>query len=333
MKNRLFLIKKGNLPLFLEKLREEGKVWIPSPEGLFYTPFEGEKVSWNPVRLAEPLKSLLFPSRFSLVGEEKEKKNFILGVKSCDLEALKIYDRILIEEKVEDPFYQERRENTLIISGDCTEAKEVCFCTKLGITPYPQEGFDLNLSPLEDNWLVEVGSEKGERVREKNSELFQPAGEEEKKIREKQRKEVEEKINRINSSFSFSLPLLPSLKESFSSSLWEEEAKRCVDCAGCNNICPTCYCFLLYERKSSPSRIRVWDGCLYTGFARVAGGLNPRQKLFSRFRHRLMHKFVYYPENYTQVACSGCGRCIEVCPGKIDMREVLEKVRKEKTSV
>jgi ferredoxin len=40
-----------------------------------------------------------------------------------------------------------------------------------------------------------------------------------------------------------------------------------------------------------------------------------------------MHKFRYYPENFGRVLCVGCGRCIEHCPVKIDLREVLNLVR------
>jgi predicted aldo/keto reductase-like oxidoreductase len=37
-----------------------------------------------------------------------------------------------------------------------------------------------------------------------------------------------------------------------------------------------------------------------------------------------MKKFDFFVDNLKMPACCGCGRCIEVCPGKIDIREVLK---------
>ncbi len=34
-------------------------------------------------------------------------------------------------------------------------------------------------------------------------------------------------------------------KDKFSSDKWKELSKACVQCTGCNKICPSCYCFYL----------------------------------------------------------------------------------------
>jgi ferredoxin len=55
----------------------------------------------------------------------------------------------------------------------------------------------------------------------------------------------------------------------------------------------------------------------------MAGGLTPRLQLTERFRNHYQHKFVAFPRNWGITACSGCGRCIDACMGRIDKRECL----------
>jgi ferredoxin len=109
--------------------------------------------------------------------------------------------------------------------------------------------------------------------------------------------------------------------------------RTCVECGGCNLICDTCHCFLLADRPPQPGqsdataqKIRVWDSCLYANYARVAGGANPLKHRAQRLRNRFAKKFDFFVDVLKMPACCGCGRCIEVCPGKIDIREVLKSL-------
>jgi len=43
-------------------------------------------------------------------------------------------------------------------------------------------------------------------------------------------------------------------------------------------------------------------------------------------RQRVLHKFSYFMDNQGIVSCTGCGRCIEVCPVNMDIRETLKKL-------
>jgi ferredoxin len=104
----------------------------------------------------------------------------------------------------------------------------------------------------------------------------------------------------------------------------------CVECGGCNFICDTCHCFLLSDKGDAKEnkKLRTWDSCQYANYARVAGGANPLKLRAQRLRFRFTKKFDFFVDNLGMPACCGCGRCIEVCPGKIDIREVLKDLAK-----
>jgi ferredoxin len=186
----------------------------------------------------------------------------------------------------------------------------------LGDTPYPEQGFDLNLSEIEDGFIVEIGSERGKEFIEKENQLFSAADstriEQRRLIREKVGKQMEGK--RIEVS-----------REEMAFEEVSDEIGKCVSCAACTNVCPSCFCFLLGE-GSGLDKVRSWDSCQYPGYARVAGGANPRKEVTSRFAHRVECKFVYSPERFGSRGCFGCGRCIDACLGGIDFKDVLMRL-------
>jgi ferredoxin len=110
--------------------------------------------------------------------------------------------------------------------------------------------------------------------------------------------------------------------------VWQEEALRCVECGACIMNCPTCHCFLLFDAKSKNEylRSRIWDGCQYRNFTRVAGGANALKFREYRLRNRYIKKFEFFYERLNFYACTGCGRCIECCPGKIDLQKIFKRL-------
>ncbi|MDD5045360.1 MAG: 4Fe-4S dicluster domain-containing protein [Candidatus Omnitrophica bacterium] len=116
------------------------------------------------------------------------------------------------------------------------------------------------------------------------------------------------------------------------SPVWKEQMQTCVECGGCVFMCDTCHCFLLSDEPigTGNQRVRSWDGCLYKNFTRVAGGANPLKMRYMRLRNRYLKKFDFFITNIGFQACCGCGRCIDVCPGKIDIRYILRKLYEEK---
>ena len=266
----------------------------------------------------------------------------LFGVRACELRARAYLDQVLLEGEFADPTYRERRNATTIVSCDCVDCAESCFCTLVGGQPYPTEAFDVNLSSVEGGWLVEVATDRG---RDLLAGLDAPeATAEQLERREEARQLMTTRVNEQNKPFAPGGPPLaddthqPPLPQG-DDEAWQRFAADCVECAACTNVCPTCYCFYLYDQALGPEqfeRVRTWDSCLLSTYHRMAGGvrmkLSPRPRLSSRLANRVLHKFAYAPEQVGRLGCVGCGRCIDACLGGIDLREVVSTLAREGTA-
>ncbi len=336
-------ISNSNLTKLLNSLKRDYKVYVPVKKGeqRFYKRYidPSDDIVIGEVRPFEPLKAFFMKARERAADGFKpdvpgaDAKPFaIVGVKACDLKGLKVQDHVFLDNDYNDPFYAKLREENLIIATDCTTAIDTCFCLALGVSPYPKENFDINLSQVDGGFIVETGSKKGEDVVNKNANIFQDARKElvseRDNLREQVSKQVQDNIknNNVPNENAFE----GIVKKNFQANIWEDEAKACVECGACNTVCPTCHCFLLYDQKDNDkmARLRIWDSCMIKDFARVAGGANPRPYLWERLRNRFDKKFDFFPKVAGFYACTGCGRCISACPGKIDIRKVLGKLVK-----
>ena len=331
-------ISSNNFAKLLENLKKDYNVYVPvkKDDQFFYKKYIDftDDIVISEVRAFEPLKSFFFRAREivaenfkSDIPQKFQKPYCIVGVKACDLKGLQVQDYVFENHDYQDPFYIDMRKNNLIISADCTSTIDTCFCLALNVKPYPLENFDINLSVVGEDFVIEVGSQKGKILVEKYSSLFEEVKEEFISQRDKQRKKV---INGVEENIKQNdIPHQDSFKNiierGYESNIWADEASNCVECGACNTICPTCHCFLLYDQKSENkmARLRIWDSCMIKDFAQVAGGANPRPELWMRLRNRFEKKFDFFPKVADIYACTGCGRCISACPAKIDIRKIL----------
>ncbi|MCX6355836.1 MAG: 4Fe-4S dicluster domain-containing protein [Candidatus Aureabacteria bacterium] len=337
-----FITETGFLE-FMDELARSSRVYFPRPLGEDYhlTVCESGKMPEIPFiryRMAQSFKFLLFEPRLKVCdyfGEgEKEimagggTRNIVVGAKACDLNGLAVLD-FAFGGDVSDPFYMKNRQELLIISSDCTEYKDVCFCTLVGGKPHPERGYDLNLSPVKGGYVVHAGSARGGQIANRFKNYFSaPTRDQLAKLASDRKKMVSAlEQHQREHGYLWGGATKELMERVYESHVWGEEAERCVECGACNFVCPTCHCFLLSEQgREKFSRLRNWDACQYKGFARVGGGSNPRPELYQRLRNRYEKKLHFGPTVMGVSGCTGCGRCVEACIGKIDMREVLKKL-------
>jgi len=334
------IVNVSHLYSFLKRIQSErlgGFDVVILPErtengNLFYTRMDGEKnIEIDSYRAVDPLKSLFyFPREQILPDKNKLVKRLVLGVKNCDLTALDILDKAMINSDFVDPVYQSWRENTTIVSADCTEISDSCHCNLVDGKPFADKGYDVNLSNIGSDYVIKTGSSKGEEFVEllrKYIPISDDHADDREKVREL-RKKTMRRLEAQNSDFVRSGDYF--LLKNADIQKWKDESKSCVGCGGCTNICPTCYCLILNDETLSKDfvKVRSYDSCQTNGYARVAGGASPRPKMYERFRNRYLCKLTIMKENFGRLGCTGCGRCIDVCPGKIDFREVISRIMK-----
>ena len=332
----------SKLKALLDALAEQMDLYVPKKAGEHYVysrydPASDRPAEFNNIRTCPTIKEFLFPlcelaAIFPEPLEPEEIKPFaVFGLKDCDLRSIEILDKVFLEEEFRDPFYQKRRENMFIISSDCFEPGENCFCSFVGGKPFAQDGFDLNISKMRDGFIVEAGSQKGEDFIEKHHHLFTEVPEALLAERNENRAKTQKQLNQNNAEFRLDKPIKEIVENSQDSEIFDLDAKGCVECQGCTRICPTCHCFYLYDTKQKDyfGKMKMWDSCMRTAYAAVAGGENPRKVLGDRIKHRLMHKFSYFLDRYGFDMCVGCGRCMDTCAGGLDTRVVLKKLNEE----
>jgi len=329
-----------NLPLLIQRLSEKLNVYYPVKinGAVHYRLYRGEELdgveiysALCSVRPVQPLKDFFITQRervakFKGILKKDIKKSVIIGAKNCDIRSIsEIQDKVYLEGVVEDPFYRERRENTVLVSADCPEPADTCFCNIMGGKPYGAVDSDINISFSEKGYVFDVITKKGEDLLSPFYALFEDAKASVIRERDEKRKKAEGKLKEINPKKLYkNLP--DRVKYMHSAEFWNRTMEGCVDCQACERVCPTCYCFLLYDvpvGEKSFERVRVLDYCYHASYARVGGGLNPLSVFSKRLRNRFECKFYSFFENHKVYACTGCGRCIEACMGKIDIRKVL----------
>ncbi|NLL39000.1 MAG: hypothetical protein GX254_05395 [Clostridiales bacterium] len=236
------------------------------------------------------------------------KPILLIGAKPCDIAALNDLDGIFTSDKgkFKDSFYINRRNCLTVVGAGCTSKKTACFCDERGI--------DMTFSPECDGFLNFVdGDILYEPLTAKGDGLF--TGSEAEPPKRDTKPEETLKIEAKEADVFATMP-------------WESYVEGCIGCGTCTYLCPTCHCFNLRdaEDKGIVTRTRVWDSCMYPKFTLHASGHNPRTEKYQRFRQRVLHKYLYIPENYGFTACSGCGRCIRSCPGGLNIRDTVSDI-------
>ncbi|MBW2971789.1 4Fe-4S dicluster domain-containing protein [Candidatus Woesearchaeota archaeon] len=244
-----------------------------------------------------------------------KKQRVMVGLKRCDLNSIKRQDMMFLKETI-DQYYREERERTILIGYHCKQQfDEYCFCSSMDLGDF----YDLMLFDKEDAYLVEIGSEKGrsfvERYRKYfwDTDLFLRP--------EDRRMWTDLQLNKKD--------LMPYRDHPG----WKHDIDLCFSCAACVTLCPSCYCFDLYEEVDSKlSRAdikRNWASCQLQCFTKVAGGHVFRSTREDRFKHRIYHQAQYFRDRHGMNLCTGCGRCIRGCPTRINWVKTLNDMEEQ----
>ncbi len=331
-----YLLPSDKIFDFVEKLAEDGSVFYPVCEDktahlIRFNTIQKFSPDFKKIRAAENIKHFLFPSRdvvatFPDNKNKKTEQQYLFGVKNCDIRGVDVYDRVFTKWEPLDPFYKEKRDNTILISADCPEPEDCCFCTLVGLNPYAEGISDINFTQVSSGFLFETFTKRGEVLIDKFQDIFKEVNKDDEKERDKIRNEAIKKLNKINEK-PF-IEDLSALVAKADNKAIRDSRDECVECFACLHVCPTCYCFLLsdYQKINNVARVRTWDACYYAAYARVGGGANPRGKMDERFWNRFQCKFNYFYQYEKIFACSGCGRCYRGCSAQIDIRKILWKV-------
>ena len=338
------ILARKNFPKWVKNL-EAYTVFAPhrdSDSWSYEVAEDPESIELTYLNATIPSKKIIFPQReifFEFGNAEEgvqvkevlpgERPTVVFGLRPCEGKAFSLYDKVF-SGQFEDPYYWRRRKATTLVGLACTfPPSPNCFCLSVEGSPHSTEGFDVLMTDLGDRYYVESLSKKGEKLLNEGKKLFQEPRPEDKKLKDKIQKESEKKLRREIKDLK---TIHKRLKEMFDSPFWDEESMSCIRCGICTYLCPTCHCFDMNDEvvSSAPlkgKRVRTWDTCQFPDFTMHSSGHNPRPDKASRLRQRLLHKFQYFVEVYGKYQCTGCGRCISLCPVGIDIIEVLDKVR------
>jgi len=286
-------------------------------------------------------RKFIYPERQTLFSITREKNSYqtvsssgslssmIFGIHPCDMHAISILDRTFLGD-YEDSYYRRLRKETMTCVLNCNKACDKGFCSSMATGPFLRirEGYDMEMTMVKEDFLIEFGSQKGKTMVEKAKGLEQAGESDFKQKAALEQKAILSFTKRIDTE---GMPQL--IMRNQDHPVYKETAEaRCLGCTNCTMVCPTCYCYNIEDYTSFDLKIterrRHWDSCQELNFARVHGG-NFRSSRQARLRQFVTHKLATWVEQYGCFGCTGCGRCMTWCPTGIDLTEMAKRIQED----
>ncbi|MBX3160935.1 MAG: 4Fe-4S dicluster domain-containing protein [Deltaproteobacteria bacterium] len=252
----------------------------------------------------------------------------LIGARSCDLHAIEIQDRTLLNGAVANPSYAARRRGTFVVAVHCGQAGGTCFCVSMATGPRATFGFDLALTELLDDaghrFVVEIGTEAGRAAIARLGDAAAPA---------EDRARADAIVARTATQMGRTMSTA-GIKELLHANpdhpRWDDVASRCLACTNCTLVCPTCFCSTVADTTDltgeHAERVQQWDSCFTMGHSHLHGG-SVHTSFKARYRQWLTHKLASWIDQFGVSGCVGCGRCITWCPAAIDITEEVAAIR------
>jgi len=271
-------------------------------------------------------KGLRTEGGFETVEPAEPPRYAFFGARPCEVAALKVQDNVY--GAVGDPLYAGRRNQSFTVAVNCTDPAPTCFCDSMGTGPGVSDGYDIALTEVIDgethHFIAEAGSDEGSEILA-SLVSRDPLDEE---LVEARRMVV--RASEHMGRFLETDGLKDLLQGNLENPYWDEIAKRCLSCTNCTLVCPTCFCSSIEDHLSldgtEAERVRTWDSCFTLEFSYVNGG-PVRPSVGPRYRQWLTHKLASWVDQFGEMGCVGCGRCITWCPVGIDITKEAAEIR------
>jgi sulfhydrogenase subunit beta (sulfur reductase) len=316
----------ADLPRGYEDVQAPGRYRLERKDHGAYFGFSVGSQSWKQV-FHVPVERLFQVRRSKqgmdvLADEVPKRRVALFGARSCDIAAIGVQDRVLRDSDYRDPRYTTRRDDNFVIAVNCIRAGGTCFCVSMKTGPRAERGFDLALTEILDDgehrFFVEIGSPAGAELIAALEARPATAGDNDQALG------ISAKTAASMGRHLDTNGLPDRLKANLEHPRWDEVATRCLACANCTNVCPTCFCTDVSDTTSvdgeTAERTKHWDSCFNLSFSHVHGG-PVRSTVKARYRQWLTHKLSSWHDQFDSSGCVGCGRCISWCPVGIDITE------------
>lgn len=254
-----------------------------------------------------PFKKVLFPDNLDINSLKSDRKIALVGLNNCDIWAL---HRFL--DQFKDTSILPSKNNILIIGSECKPSAN-CFCDLMGTNTYAP--FDLFIQDEKNGVSVFSDSQKGDSILKT---LGLKKGSSDLKLRKIDPNEKALDKKKLSNAVE---------NKKGNIDFWQGISNNCFGCGSCSLVCPLCFCsrqIFHNDLEGNSTRCLKWDSCFSKSFSEIQHHIDYRDNNRDRLYNWYHHKFVRSLKENDYFLCTGCGRCIDACPARLNTKNILK---------